>query len=191
MANVDSIFGARLVNSVGGYVPQTMTCIVTAAVDATTDIFLGDFVTSQGTSSLSGDLDIYLTSVAQAAASDKILGFVTGVQPSRTYENQIYRTQATERVLTVCVDPYALFEIQCSGTFAVTDFGNNANITVGTGSTVTGLSGMELDQSTITTTETLPLKIIGMIPRADNEMGAHAKLLCMMNYCSFKDTTGQ
>ena len=53
------------------------------------------------------------------------------------------------------------FVIQSTGASAValTNVGNNADITVGTGSTVTGLSGMALAQSTINTTATFPLRI--------------------------------
>lgn len=187
MANADTLFGARAITTARpGY---TYSCVVDSG-DAVA-LFVGDFVTHQGTSDLNLTTGLYLPRVAQAAASEKVFGFVLDFMPERPYENQIYRSASTERVAIICTDPYVLFEIQSSGTSSADDVGNNANITVGTGSTVTGLSGMELDQSTVTTTATLPLRIVQLMPRADNELGANSKLICMMNYCHFKDTTGQ
>jgi len=185
MANVDSIFGARYLGTLGGGgEPKTRTFLIPATDN--TAVFMGDFVTHQGTSAVwSVDGALYPV-VAQSAASDRPVGFVSAVRPSRDYENQIYRSASTERLVDVIVDPYALFEIQTSGTFAVGNVGANADFTVGAGSTVTGLSGMELDQTTVATTDTLPLNIVGMVPRADNEVGANAKLICMLNNSAYK-----
>jgi hypothetical protein len=84
----------------------------------------------------------------------------------------------------VADDPDALFEAQenSGGTaFTVNDVGLNCNFIVAAGSTVTGLSGVELDTSTEATTNTLDLKIVGLARRQDNAIGANAKWLVRIN----------
>lgn len=184
MANVDSIFGARYIGSLSpsGAVKAITCAAVAGDIKAT---FIGDFVTHQGTSLLISSTDQVVPVVSQSAASDRVFGFVMSVNAERAYENQVYRTASTLRTLQVMVDPYALFEIQTSGTFAIENIGLNANFVVASGSTVTGLSGMELDQTTVADTITLPLKIVGFIPRPDNTIGLNSKLICTFNNSAF------
>lgn len=189
MTNRDSIFGAKLIGHLqGNKISASIRTYTIPATDAVA-VFMGDFVTHQGDSAI-GTEGLYLPVAAQSAAADKVTGFVVAVNNSRDYENQLYRTASTLRDVMVCDDPYALFEIQANGTVTSAMVGLNADITVGSGSTYTGLSGMELDIATVNTTATLPLRIIGIIPRVDNELGLHTKLICMMNYTTYKNTTG-
>jgi hypothetical protein len=51
----------------------------------------------------------------------------------------------------------------------IADIGQNVDIINGGGSTTTGLSGMEIDSSTHATTNTLPLRLLGLVDRPDNE----------------------
>ena len=190
MANSDLIFGARYAGSLsqGTVSGKTNSYVSLAAYNVA--MFVGDFVVGQGTAAVD-EYGIYRPVVQQAAAANRLLGFVDNFEKSRTYENQIHRTAATLRSMQVYDTPDVLFEIQSSGTFAVENVGLNANITVASGSTVTGLSGMELDQSTVNTTATLQLQIIGIIPRTDNAVGANTKLLCRINYHGYtKETDG-
>ena len=57
----------------------------------------------------------------------------------------------------------------------------NANFVVAAGSTVTGLSGVELNNATEATTNTLDLHIVGFVNRAGNDVGEHAKWLVRIN----------
>lgn len=189
MANTSSIFGARWIGTLQGNATSGQVRSYVVPATDNTAIFMGDFVTHQGTAAVD-DEGVYYPVVAQSAASNKVTGFVVGVKASRTYENQIYRSAATLRTLYVVDDPYALFEIQCNATLTAEHIGLNANIIVGSGSTTTGISGMQLDVSTILNTATLPLRIVGIVPRVDNELGAYTKAICMMNYTTWKDTTG-
>lgn len=189
MANRDSIFGARYIGHLQGNKVSASVRTYTIPATDNTAVFMGDFVTHQGDSAVGAD-KLYHPIVAQSAAADKVTGFVVSVTNSRDYENQIYRTASTLRDVEVCDDPYALFEIQANGTVTSTMIGLNADIVVGSGSTSTGLSGMELDVATVAGTATLPLRIVGIVPREDNELGANTKLICMMNYTTYKNTTG-
>ena len=73
---------------------------------------------------------------------------------------------------------------------AATDVGNNADIVVGSGSTTTGTSGMELDSSTKNTTSA-QLRIVELIQTADNAIGTNAKWLVKINEHELTSTTGE
>jgi len=84
-------------------------------------------------------------------------------------------------VADVLDDPNQLFIIQNDGTSAVTDYGKNADIVVGTGSTTTGVSANELDTSSIATTAALNLKIVGLWDVPNNAVGANAVVVVKIN----------
>jgi hypothetical protein len=99
-------------------------------------------------------------------------------------DSTIYRAASTQRIVYVADDPSLLFEIQeVSGGTALTanDIGLNANFVVAAGSTTTGLSGVELNNATEATTNTLDLQIVGFQNRTGNEIGEHAKWLVRIN----------
>lgn len=187
MANVDTPFGLRPVGDVSGRPwSGAARAYATAAGDATA-IFLGDPVKISGTSqTINGR--VYLD-VDQAATGDVVVGVVVGVDPvvgagAGGRDSTIYRAASTVRIVYVCDDPNALFEIQeVSGGTALTanDAGLNADFVVGSGSTTTGLSGVELNNVGEAVTNTLDLKIVGLAAREDNEIGEHAKWLVRIN----------
>lgn len=56
-----------------------------------------------------------------------------------------------------------LFRVQSNATgTALNDIGGNVDVTMGTGSVITGWSGASLDMATIATTATLPFRIVGL-----------------------------
>lgn len=152
----------------------------TAAGDATA-IFIGDPVILSGTSqTIDG---VIYADVDQAATGDVIAGVVVGVKPV-TRDSTIYRAASTQRILRVETGPNVLFEIQeVSGGTALTAaaIGLNVDFVVAAGSTTTGMSGVELNNATEATTNTLDLKLVGFVNRADNEVGEHAKWLVQIN----------
>jgi len=78
-------------------------------------------------------------------------------------------------------DPSQLFLIQNDGTSAAANYGKNADIVVGTGSTTTGVSANELDTSGIATTAALNLKIVGLWDVPNNAVGANAVVVVKIN----------
>ncbi len=180
MANPDTAFGLRPVQDLNG-APYNgaVKHYSTAAGDATA-IYIGDPVILSGTSqTINGQ--IYMD-VDQAATGDVIVGVVTAVLPV-TQDSLIYRAASTQRILAVA-PPNLVYEIQeVSGGTPLTanDAGLNANIVVGSGSTATGYSGVELNNATEATTNTLDLQIVGFVNRADNAIGEHAKWLVRIN----------
>jgi hypothetical protein len=181
MANADTPFGLRPVRYRSGAPYNGAVNHYSTAAGDSTAIFIGDPVKLSGTSqTISGN--VYLD-VDQAATGDVVCGVVVGVLPV-TRDSLIYRAASTQRILLVADDPTLEFEIQevSGGTaLAANDAGMNADFVVGTGSTTTGLSGVELNNATEATTNTLDLQIVGFVNRADNAIGEHAKWLVRIN----------
>ncbi|MCR5876938.1 hypothetical protein [Phenylobacterium sp. J367] len=181
MANADTPFGLKPVRHRNGAPYNGAFRVYSVAAGNATAIFVGDLVTGAGTAqTIDG---VVYSDVVQSATGDIFQGVVVGVLPV-TQDSLKYRAASTQRLLAVADDPDLLFEIQevSGGTpLAANDIGFNANVVVGSGSTVTGLSGMELNNATEATTNTLDVKIVGLVNRADNEVGEHAKWLVALN----------
>lgn len=182
MANVDSPFGLRPVKS--GYSRATnggINAYCIAAGDGTAT-FVGDPVKLAGTAET---IDGYTyQNVVQGTAAATVVGVVVGFAPNPDNLGLTYRSALTQRIVYVCDDPDQVFEIQeVSGGTALTinDMGLNANFVVAAGSTTTGHSGVELNNATKATANTLDLKILRLSPREDNAVGEHAKWLVRLN----------
>lgn len=151
-----------------------------AAGDGTA-IFIGDLVTLAGTGqTIDG---VVYADVVQSATGDIFQGAVVGVIPI-TQASTIYREASTQRILAVADDPNLVFEVQegNSGTpLTVNDLGLNIDIVVAAGSTVTGLSGMTLNNATEANTNTLDMKLVGFENSPDNAVGAAAKWMVRIN----------
>lgn len=186
MANVNSPFGARpLFTETGGNSP-----LMPFLITDSTAVFIGDFVDGTGTSAYSSQFDGYLPTVQQSAATSVPLGLVVGFLPV-TRDSTIYRVASTDRIALVLVDQNAEFVMQCSGTIAVTDMMANFDITVGSGSTVTGLSAMEVDSSTFDTTATLPFRVVDFYHSPDNDVTlTNARVICRFNDSFYRGNTG-
>ena len=78
-------------------------------------------------------------------------------------------------------DPNQLFIIQSDEDIVQADFGKNADVVVGSGSTTTGVSAMELDSSTIATTAALNLKLIGIYDTPENALGNFCQVVVKIN----------
>jgi hypothetical protein len=183
MANPDIVRGLVPVAYVGGGVYTGAFREYSVAAGNAVAIFVGDPVTTAGVGTAQTINGKVMLDVVQAATGDIITGVVVGVQPV-TEASLPYRVASTQRVLYVADDPNLIFEIQeVSGGTALTanDLGMNADFVVGSGSTTTGLSGVELNNATEATTNTLDLKLIGFKNAPDNAIGEHAKWLVRLN----------
>jgi len=164
-----------------------------------TAVFIGDPVVKTGTANTSavtvpgggsfgvGTLpEVNVTAVGDVNGDTKrITGVVVGFSPLPTDLSKVYNPASTERVVYVADDPDLVFEIQADGAVPATSMGLNAVlIATHSGSTTTGLSGMELD-----TTSDVPaadasnqLLILRAVNREDNDTTlTHAKVLVAIN----------
>ena len=171
MANLNTPSGLRPVSTLGAVNSGAIRVFSVPSGDGTA-IYIGDPVKIAGTSQFING-GVY-SDVAQAATGDVICGVVVGVVAD-TRDSLIYRAASTQRLLLVNVDPNTIYEVQqvSTGTaLTANDVGLNVNFVVAAGSTVTGLSGVTLDNTTEATTNTLDLKIVGMPLRADKDFGS-------------------
>jgi hypothetical protein len=76
---------------------------------------------------------------------------------SNFYPGSVNITQG-KIIADVLDDPSQMFLIQNDGTSTAADYGKNADIVVGTGSTTTGVSANELDTSTLLLLQHLTLR---------------------------------
>lgn len=164
-----------------------------------TALFIGDPVTFTGTSNTAvvkvpggGEFGIgTMREINKATAGDsssdaeRTLGVIVGFAPLPNDLTKQYNPANTERVVYVSDDPNVVYEIQANGAIPAASMGLNAiYIYTHSGSTATGISGVELD-----TTGTVPaadasyqLRIVGAVNRPDNDTTlTHAKVLVMIN----------
>lgn len=181
MANSNNPFGLKPVRYVSG-APYNGACnpYSTASGDGTA-LGIGDLVKFAGTSQLIGD-NVYLD-VAKAATTDVMVGAVVAVSPAEGSgasgrDSTIYRAASTVRVVWIADDPNLLFEAQevTGGTpIPIADAGLNVSILYAAPSTVTGMSGSTVDNTTQQTTNTLLLRLVAPVNRPDNTAGADAQ----------------
>ncbi len=177
MANTDKPKGLIPVRYLNGSPYNGQVKIYYIPATDGTAVFRGDVVKRAAGADTTGK---YPT-VAQAAATDiYLVGVVVGfgLQPeiAANPDNlaMSYRAADTAMYVAVVDDPNVIFEAQEDGTMAYTAVGQNADLVVGSGSTTTGLSGMEIDSSDAKNT-TAQLRVMRLVDRPDNAIGANAK----------------
>lgn len=175
MANRNAPSGLTPVSDVNGKPWSGAVRYYYHAADNSQAVYIGDLVTITGASTFVniGGVVQSIPNVTQSATGDVFQGVCVGAIAS-TRDSPIYGAASTGIILAVCDDPDALFAVQDvnSGTaLTANDIGLNINVLVNQGSTVTGLSGMVLNNGTEAGTNTLDLKIVDQLPAPDNDLG--------------------
>jgi hypothetical protein len=178
MANANNPFGFRLVDKVSGGVHNAQTQLCWVGSGDSTAIFLGDLVSINNASSHGNDgvVGTGAVEVKQADNTTAPLGVVIGINPIMGVAvgsenlNRLYRPASTAMYLTVCTDPDAIYTIQCSGTSSISDMMKFATIVASpVGSTLTGVSGMQLYETSVTSTRSGgQMLILGVDQSIDN-----------------------
>lgn len=175
MANVDGAYGLALHedNSKSGL----MLCVIPSGNATAT--FVGDAVKTADLDSIKIDGGPYALPVIQAAATDPIFGVIMGfnqVIPSGMDLGRRHRPASTSMYCYVKpAHPLDIYRIQADDdteTLTVASIGCNADIVVGSGSTTTGMSAMELDSNTAAATAGLQLNIVGFVDKPSNTPGS-------------------
>ena len=151
MSNPNQAFGLRYIGTLSGAPVTGKLRKVAIASNYGVALFPGDPVLISGTSQADGQGsgDILPTVVLATAASTN---YISGVLVSRCVDkadDTTYLPATTGGYFLMTDDPFALFEIQCDDQAAITDVGNTASLVLGAGSTALGLSGWQLDESTV------------------------------------------
>ncbi len=154
-------------------------------------VTIGTPVTIGGSASTVDTIDgafvgIGIPSIAVATGGDtnKLLGSIIGfdIIPGNLQTASGFNSASQIRIALVVDDPEQEFDIVDDGNTPLTAsaVGNNANITIGTASQTSGDSS-SLNTSSVTTTATYQLKILGLSPEAGNTFAANAKWRVKIN----------
>jgi hypothetical protein len=178
MANQTGAFGLRPVGHLLGlnWSAGIERCYIASGYG--TALFIGDPVMLSNEADDKESTGKYM-SVEKSAIVDGsiILGVIVGFEADPSGLDRIYNPSSTARWAQVVIDPFVIYEIRGDGGGTPTDLfpGQNAvMIQTAAGSTVTGLSGIHLDEGTTTApsaTQTNPLWIMSGGRQEDNELG--------------------
>ena len=183
MANVDRPNGLRPVRMTSGQAYNGgMTKMYAGA-----NLFMGDpvFGATGGTASNSGAYQKVARSTSDTAGV--VLGVVVGWEPDPDKLDRLFHASSTSLAVYVATDPEIIWEIQGDGvgTDAITeaDVGLNADFAISAGSTTSGASNVELDESTSGATGVAtPLHIVGLVDSPDNDIAlVNKKILVRLN----------
>ncbi len=125
------------------------------------------------------------------------VGSVVGVEPANvngisqvgatldTTQVSIPATKTRAYYVYVADDPHQIFEIQTGATatnLVTTKLNNNFDLTIAAPSPATSpQSATIVDNSTISTTNTRAMRMMGLAQRENNEVGAYQVVRCKIN----------
>lgn len=176
MANVNAPFGLKPLTSATGAASNYEMRKANIAYNNTTKIYRGDPVKLLSTG--------YIAQWTAATAVSQLWGIFWGCEYLSSAQGKKVFSQfwPGADVASTAQETIVASIIPCnqaaSGTFlaqsdatgvAFADIGQNIDVALGTGNTLTGQSGAYLDVSTINTTATLPFRIMGL---AGGSLGA-------------------
>lgn len=103
-----------------------------------------------------------------------------------------YATTSVNTRVLVADHPDQLFTCQAddNSIAAQTDINLNCDLIFGSPDTTYRRSGVEIDASTKNTTATLTVKVLEIVPAADNAFGTNAKCICKINNHQLGQSTG-
>ena len=173
MANLDASFGMKPVRMMGGSPYSGGQSRYRIAANYGTSIFQGDMVMQV----TGGGVEIHAD-----GGTVPIVGVFNGcTYTDPTSGEQVFSnyypasTNASDIIAFIIDDPNVVFEIQADDTFPVADlFGNFDIVYTTAGSTLSGISGAELDVTTGATTAGLPIKAIDISEDPENSDVASA-----------------
>lgn len=179
MANIDKAFGLRPIGNLSATGAQKQYGYEIADNQSGT-IFQGDLVTV---------FDGYVVKFAPATHTAAVGVFngcnytdpTTGKPTFKNYYPGSVNITSGVIAADVLDDPAQLFLIQADEDVVQADIGKNADIVGTGGSTIYGVSSMELDSSTVANTAALNVKIVGLFNSPDNAFGTNAVVVVKIN----------
>ena len=174
MANQDAAFGMRPVKMIGGAPYTGGQSRYRIGANYGTAIFQGDMVAQVTGGGIEVHADGGTVPIVGVFNGCRFTDPTTGKE---TFSN-FYpaSTNASDIEAFVIDDPNVVYEVQADAAFPVADlFGNFDIVYTSSGSTVTGISGAELDVTTGATNTNLPIKAIDISQDPENsDVGSDA-----------------
>jgi hypothetical protein len=179
MPNIDKAFGFRPIGNLSATGAQKQYGYEIEDSQAGA-IFQGDLVT------IVGGYVVKFLPATHAAALGVFNGCsyidpTTGKPTFKNFYPGSVNITSGKIIADVIDDPSQLFLIQADEDIVQADIGKNADVVGTGGSTVTGVSTMELDSSTIADTAALNLKIVGLYNVPGNTLGDFAVVVVKIN----------
>lgn len=184
MANINAPFGGKPVGHLNGSTYNGQANLYYFAASNGDAVHIGDFVKSKADGDANG-----VRGVDLAAGTDKLRGIIVGVlgvYPGVSMEGTalnleqpgyIAAANAAAQYVLVADAPDLVFEIQCGSvaTNLTAVKGNlNCSLTIAAPSPTTQpRSATIVDNSTIDTTNTLNIKLLGLARKPNNALGAY------------------
>lgn len=168
MANV-SRTGFKPLHYLNG-MPYTGTFM--RVISATDNLFRGDFVEpdAAGVAGGAGGSGAY-QAVGRAETGDPIVGVVVGWEFNADSLTNLYHASSSTRAVFIAPCSDLVLEGQTNNVgLAAADVGLNVNFVVAAGSTTTGASNFQIDDTTEAVTNTLDLRIVRLVDRPDNDI---------------------
>lgn len=186
---VDKPYGFQPINRIGGNPYAGSTRLVPVDSGA---VFNGDLVELLA----SGKCKV----VADGAAAPQALGVCVGVEYTNSQDQRVQAQFApasgvTDVVAYVVDDPTVLFKVVAvSGTTVVaplgrTAVGQNTSVVLNAGVAATGNSQQAVSTTTATT-NTLPIRIVDVIPATATDADEFVELVVKINTHTYNSTTG-
>ena len=186
MANPDKPNGFKLVGKLGGSVQNNGVQNYEIASGQAGSIFSGDPVQM-----LTGGT----ISVVNSATTTKILGIFRGckyIDSDGSVKHSPYfpggQTSTSTIVALVEDSPENLYQVQSSGSLALTDVGANVDLDYTAGDTVSGQSKAEIAGTS--GAGTAQFRIIGKVDEPDNAFGTNVSLIVKINEHAYSTTAG-
>jgi len=180
MANQTGPFGLRPVRHRDGTPWNGGTIKVYISASDATALFVGDPVVYENTLANKDATLKYLT--VEKGGNVVCAGVIVAFEPDPTNLELKHRLANTARYAYITVGGELVYEIRGDTVAPTAVFpGQNAEMTLGAGSTTTGLSGAILDTTTPGTTQTFPLHILGIKDVEDNELAGSCIYEVLLN----------
>lgn len=161
------------------------------------NIFVGDPVIASGLADANG---VPAVTLATAGSGNYLTGAMIGLVDNAgalvvpvLQNSPVYRQANVGAYILVADDPDLMFWVQedsVGGALPAGAASGNADLVAGTGSTVTGFSGWQLQSSSEGTGATLQLRILRALQEPDNAIGTNAKWLVKINLHTLRNATG-
>lgn len=195
MANTNAPFGFRQFGRIEGAAPNGGQATRLVDKDDTSAIYKGDPVVSLSTGYIA----------RATAGSTQIAGIFMGCTylssaVGRTVWSPWYPGSGAQQDVTAYIvnDPYAMFVAQSNGSAIVfADIDRNINFAWAAGSSLSGISGATLDQSSLNSTDTLPFRVIGPYSQfgppgapGTDDAASYNWAVVVFNFQDFRSRTG-
>ncbi len=191
MANTNTPFGMQLIRGGGGYAFNAQGNLYSIPSTDNSAYYLNDAVKLAASSDADG-----VANIAKAAGTDVLLGSVQMILPVRQGPSlvgtalalettNIPATKAKIYYVLVSDDPTMEYMIQDDGittaNLVAASANLNSSLTVTAGATTTSPSATVLLSSSFAATNTLNIKLQGLVQQPGNVYGAYAKWQCRIN----------